>query len=239
MVSAQSSGPAVARRILVVDDESTLVAALRYTLEREGFEVVTADRGDRGLSLAVERHPDLVILDVMLPGIDGFEVCRLLRRRSSVPILMLTAKTDEVDKVVGLELGADDYLTKPFSMRELLARVRAMFRRSEMALSPDGSPDVIEVSDLKFDFKRHQASRDSVPLVLKPKESQLLFFLVRHPGQVFTREQLLDQVWGYESAAGTRTVDVHVRWLREKIEAEPGAPRHIQTVRGVGYRFEI
>ena len=114
-----------------------------------------------------------------------------------------------------------------------------MFRRSEMALSPDGSPDVIEVSDLKFDFKRHQASRDSVPLVLKPKESQLLFFLVRHPGQVFTREQLLDQVWGYESAAGTRTVDVHVRWLREKIEAEPGAPRHIQTVRGVGYRFEI
>jgi DNA-binding response OmpR family regulator len=228
------------RRILLIDDEPTLLATVRYNLEREGFEVVTSDRGDSGLDLASAGSFDLVILDVMLPGVDGFEVCRLLRKRSPVPILMLTAKTDEVDRVVGLELGADDYLTKPFSMRELLARVRAMLRRAEIvaAAQADVPADTKTFGDLAIDFRGQRILRNGVPLRLKPKELQLLLFLARHPGQVFTRDHLLERVWGYDFAGGTRTVDVHVRWLREKIEAVPAEPQRIQTVRGTGYRFE-
>ncbi len=228
------------RRIVAIDDEPNLIAALRYSLEREGFEVLTAARGDRGLELATAAHPDLVILDVMLPGVDGLEICRLLRKRSPVPILMLTAKVEELDKLVGLELGADDYMTKPFSMRELLARVRAMIRRTELssgAAQPE--PAVISVGALEIDPRRQSVRRNGVELRLKPKEMQLLLFLARNPGQAFSRDQLLNDVWGYDFAGGTRTVDVHVRWLREKIEEDPSNPSHIQTIRGTGYRFEL
>ncbi len=240
MVTAEPTPAGATRRVLVVDDEATLVAALRYTLESEGYEVLAADRGDRALALATAERPDLVILDIMLPAVDGFEVCRLLRKESSVPILMLTAKTHEVDKIVGLEIGADDYMTKPFSMRELLARVRAMLRRSRMIPVENPPPaEALVVGDLTLDLKRQQVSRDSVPLALKPRELQLLLFFAQHPGQVFTRTQLLDQVWGYDFEVATRTVDVHVRWLREKIEQDPGSPRRIRTVRGIGYLFEV
>jgi len=224
------------KRILVVDDEPTLVATLRYNLEREGYQVVTASDGDSGLSLARSDRPDLVILDLMLPVIDGFEVCRLLRREMTVPILMLTAKADEVDKVVGLELGADDYVTKPFSMRELLARVRALLRRAETAPAVD--VELLAAGNLQVDLRRREASRQGRVLTLKPKEYELLLFLLRNRGRAFTREQLLDQIWGYDFVGDTRTVDVHVRWLRQKIEDEPAKPTRLITIRGVGYRFD-
>jgi DNA-binding response OmpR family regulator len=224
------------KRILVVDDEPTLVATLRYNLEREGYQVVTASDGDSGLSLARSDRPDLVILDLMLPVIDGFEVCRLLRREMTVPILMLTAKADEVDKVVGLELGADDYVTKPFSMRELLARVRALLRRAETAPAVD--VELLAAGNLQVDLRRREASRQGRVLTLKPKEYELLLFLLRNRGRAFTREQLLDQIWGYDFAGDTRTVDVHMRWLRQKIEDEPAKPTRLITIRGVGYRFD-
>ncbi|HXG42086.1 MAG TPA: response regulator transcription factor [Dehalococcoidia bacterium] len=225
----------MARKVLVVDDEPTLVAALRYTLEREGFQVLEAADGETALQLARSQSPDVVILDVLLPGLDGFEVCRRLRRESSVPIIMLTAKGDETDRVVGLELGADDYVAKPFSMRELLARVRALLRRAQ-GLQHQG--DTIVSGDLRLDLRRREAYRGDAPLPLKPKEFDLLAFFMRHRGRAFSREELLDQVWGYEYAGDTRTVDVHVRWLREKIEETPGKPTRIITVRGLGYRFE-
>jgi DNA-binding response OmpR family regulator len=224
------------KRILVVDDEPTLVATLRYNLEREGYQVITASDGDVGLTLARSDRPDLIILDLMLPAIDGFEVCRLLRREMTVPILMLTAKADEVDKVVGLELGADDYVTKPFSMRELLARVRALLRRAETA--PAVEMELLAMGDLQVDLRRREASRQGQPLTLKPKEYELLLFLLRNRGRAFTREQLLDQIWGYDFVGDTRTVDVHVRWLRQKIEDEPAKPTRLITIRGMGYRFD-
>jgi DNA-binding response OmpR family regulator len=224
------------KKVLVVDDEPTLVATLRYNLEREGYQVVTAADGDSGVSLARSDRPDLVILDLMLPMIDGFEVCRLLRREMAVPILMLTAKADEVDKVVGLELGADDYVTKPFSMRELLARVRALLRRAETAPAVDS--DLLTVGDLQVDLRRREASRAGRALPLKPKEYELLLFFLRNRGRAFTRDQLLNQIWGYDFAGDTRTVDVHVRWLRQKIEEEPAKPTRLITIRGVGYRFD-
>ena len=224
------------KKVLVVDDEPTLVATLKYNLEREGYQVITASDGDVGLTLARSDRPDLIILDLMLPAIDGFEVCRLLRREMTVPILMLTAKADEVDKVVGLELGADDYVTKPFSMRELLARVRALLRRAETA--PAVEMELLAVGDLQVDLRRREASRQGRVLTLKPKEYELLLFLLRNRGRAFTREQLLDQIWGYEFAGDTRTVDVHVRWLRQKIEDEPAKPTRLITIRGVGYRFD-
>jgi DNA-binding response OmpR family regulator len=172
----------------------------------------------------------------MLPVIDGFEVCRLLRREMTVPILMLTAKADEVDKVVGLELGADDYVTKPFSMRELLARVRALLRRAEA--TPAAEAEVVTAADLQVDLRRREASRQGRALTLKPKEYELLLFLLRNRGRAFTREQILNQIWGYDFVGDTRTVDVHVRWLRQKIEDEPAKPTRLITVRGTGYRFD-
>ncbi|KPK45554.1 MAG: XRE family transcriptional regulator [Dehalococcoidia bacterium SM23_28_2] len=223
------------KKILLVDDEPTLVATVKYNLEREGYQVVTAIDGESGLSLARTERPALVILDLMLPGLDGFEVCRILRREMSVPILMLTAKTEEVDKVVGLELGADDYVTKPFSMRELLARVRALLRRAE---TPAEEANVVTAGDLQVDLRRRQATRRGQALVLKPKEFDLLVFFLRNRGRAFTREQLLNQIWGYDFAGDTRTVDVHVSWLRQKIEDEPAKPTRLITIRGVGYRFE-
>jgi DNA-binding response OmpR family regulator len=223
------------KKILVVDDEPTLVATVKYNLEREGYQVVTAADGESGLSVARAERPDLVILDLMLPGLDGFEVCRILRREMTAPILMLTAKTQEVDKVVGLELGADDYVTKPFSMRELLARVRALLRRAE---APAAEAKVLTAGDLQVDLRRREASRQGQALLLKPKEFDLLAFFLRNRARAFTRDQLLDQVWGYDFAGDTRTVDVHVRWLRERIEDNPAKPTRLITVRGVGYRFE-
>jgi DNA-binding response OmpR family regulator len=225
-----------AKRVLVVEDEPTLVATLRYNLEHEGYGVATATDGEAGLRAARETRPDLIVLDLMLPVIDGLEVCRILRKEVTTPILMLTAKGEEIDKVVGLELGADDYVTKPFSTRELLARVRALLRRAEMA--PTGDVDVLSTGDLSIDTRSRRADRGGEPLALKPKEYELLVFLAQNPRQAFTRDQILNQVWGYDFAGDTRTVDVHVRWLREKIEEEPSKPVRLITVRGTGYRFD-
>jgi DNA-binding response OmpR family regulator len=224
------------KSVLVVEDEPTLVATLRYNLEREGHKVLTATDGEAGLSLARSQHPDVVLLDLMLPGMGGLELCRVLRRETTVPILMLTAKAEETDKVVGLELGADDYVTKPFSMRELMARVGALLRRAELA--PAAEREAIVVGDLEVDLRRRQASKGGADLALKPKEYELLVFFMRNRGRAFTREQLLDQVWGYDFAGDTRTVDVHVSWLRQKIEGEPSKPTRLITLRGMGYRFD-
>jgi len=224
------------KTILVVDDEPTLVATLKYNLERDSFRVLTATDGEAALTAAREGRPDLIVLDLMLPGLSGLEVCRILRKETSVPILMLTAKGEEVDKVVGLEIGADDYVTKPFGMPELMARVRAMLRRSERGAGSPG--DAVSAGDLRLDAVRREAMRSDEPLHLKPKEFDLLIFFMRHKGRAFTREELLNQVWGYEFAGDTRTVDVHLRWLRQKIEQYPSQPTRLITVRSVGYRFE-
>jgi DNA-binding response OmpR family regulator len=226
-------------RVLVVDDEATLVDTIRYNLRREGYEVQVAGEGNEAIRLARATSPDLVVLDLMLPGLDGLEVCRQLRRESTVPILMLTAKDDEVDKIVGLEVGADDYMTKPFSMRELLARVRAMLRRSRMAqqATDADAAQAVRSGDLEADPLQRRVVLREKTLQLKPKEFDLLVYLMQQRGRVLTRDQLLEKVWGYTFGGDTRTVDVHIRWLREKIEEEPGAPRRLETVRGVGYRF--
>jgi DNA-binding response OmpR family regulator len=224
------------KKVLVVDDEPTLVATLKYNLEREGYQVVTAADGESGLSAARANRPDLILLDLLLPALDGLEVCRILRREMTTPILMLTAKTDEIDKVVGLELGADDYVTKPFSMRELLARVRALLRRAETA--PSAEAEVLLAGGLQVDLRRREASRGGQALALKPKEFDLLAFFLRNRGRAFTRDQLLNQIWGYDFVGDTRTVDVHIRWLRQKIEDVPAKPSQLITVRGVGYRFD-
>ena len=219
------------------------MAALRYGLTKEGYDVVAATDGQEALEVAQAQKPDLILLDIMLPKVDGFEVCRILRREMSVPIIMLTARDGEIDKVIGLELGADEYLTKPFSMRELQARVKAMLRRVEMVRQEVKSEEALaaaqrlQAGDLSVDLGEHRVTRRGVPLTLRPKEFDLLTFLMRNRGQVFTRETLLDRVWGYEVAVDTRTVDVHIRWLREKIEDDPSEPRRLETVRGVGYRF--
>ena len=225
---------------LVVEDEPNMLFALEYALEQEGYETLTATDGDAGLRIARERRPDIVILDVMLPRLDGFEVCRILRRESNVPILMLTARGEEVDRVVGLELGADDYVTKPFSMRELLARVRNLLRRSA-AQAADGSAEASEVmksGDLEIDLASHSATLRDEPLSMKPREFSLMALLMANRGRAFTRDQILERLWGHDYIGDSRTVDVHIRWLREKIEPEPSQPRRIVTIRGVGYRFD-
>ena len=224
------------KTILVVDDEPTLVATLKYNLERESFRVLEAADGEAALEAARTGRPDLIVLDLMLPGLSGLEVCRILRKETRVPIIMLTAKDAEVDKVVGLETGADDYVTKPFGMPELMARVRALLRRSQPGA--EEAPDVVESGDLRVDLARREVRRGGSPLRLKPKELDLLVFFMRRRGRAFSREELLNQVWGYEFADDTRTVDVHVRWLRQKIERDPAQPSRLITVRGVGYRFE-
>ncbi len=227
-----------ARKILIVDDEPTLRETLAEALEGEGFRVATAADGREGLERFREDPPDLLLLDLMLPELSGLEVCRIVRRESDVPILMLTAKSSEIDKVVGLELGADDYVTKPFSLRELLARIRALLRRTEVAAPAPGAPELprpVPLGRVELDLAGHRLLRDGRVLPVKPKAFELLAFLVRNPGQVFTREQLLERVWGYDYAGESRTVDVHVHWLRTEIEEHPSSPRLIQTVRGVGY----
>jgi DNA-binding response OmpR family regulator len=226
-------------RLLIVEDDPTLRATLRYNFEREGYRVMVAQDGEEALAVAKREQPDVVILDIMLPKLDGFDVCRALRRDSTVPILMLTARDEEIDKIVGLELGADDYLTKPFSVRELQARVRAMLRRVAMlrVAEPVRTAPVLQVGDLSVDLDTRRAERAGQELRLKPREFDLLVHLMRQPGRVFTRDQLLEHVWGYTFGGDSRTIDVHVRWLREKIEQDPSSPRRLETVRGVGYRF--
>ncbi len=223
------------RTILVVDDEPTLRETLAEALEADGFGVITAVDGREALARFREHRPDLVVLDLMLPELSGVEVCRILRRESGVPILMLTARTSELDKVLGLELGADDYVTKPFSLRELTARIRALLRRTEQPVAE--GPTTIGLGDLTVDLAGHRLLRDGVVVPMKPRVFELLAFLLGHPGQVFSREQLLERVWGYDYAGETRTVDVHVHWLRATIEPRPAAPTLIHTVRGVGYVF--
>ena len=226
--------------VLVVEDEPNLLAALKYTLEREGYDALSADNGATGLRIARERSPDIVILDVMLPALDGFEICRLLRRESSVPIIMLTARGGEMDRVVGLELGADDYVTKPFSMRELLARVRNTLRRSASAAAAGGgrSAEVVVSGNLAIDLAGHTATLNGEPLDMKPREFALIAHLASNRGRAFTRDQILERLWGHDYIGDSRTVDVHVRWLREKIEPNPSKPSRIVTIRGVGYRFD-
>jgi DNA-binding response OmpR family regulator len=225
--------------ILIVDDEPNLRHTVGYNLRREGHEVSQAADGETALAAAQSQPPDLVVLDLMLPGIDGLEVCRRLRQRSTVPILMLTARDTEIDRVVGLEVGADDYLVKPFSMRELLARVRAILRRAELdrVAQQPVSPERIVVDGLSISLTQRRVEVNSTLVVLKPREFDLLAFLASHAGQVFSRAQLLRDVWGYEFAGDTRTVDVHVRSLRTKLGDRAEDSRWIETVWGVGYRW--
>jgi DNA-binding response OmpR family regulator len=231
-------------KVLVVEDDLTLLETLEYNLASEGYEILTASDGLMALEVAREEQPDLMVLDIMLPGLDGLEVCRVLRREMNIPILMLTARADEVDRVVGLEMGADDYLVKPFSMREFLARVKALLRRVRLIreeVEAEGGPaegKQLAYDDLIIDLDRHEVRVGDTPLRLKPKEYDLLLFLVRHTGIALSRDLILDRVWGWDYSGGSRTVDVHVRWLREKIEADPANPERIVTVRGVGYCFE-
>ena len=224
----------MARTIFVVEDEPTLRETLVEALEAEGFRLVAAADGRAALERFRADKPDLVLLDLMLPEISGIDVCRIIRAESPVPIIMLTARGSEVDKVVGLELGADDYVTKPFSLRELSARIRAIFRRAEQSAAA-GGPTVVDVAGVQVDLAGHRVLRDGHEIPMKPKVFELLAFLVRHPGQVMSRDQLLEQVWGYDYAGETRTVDVHVHWLRSAIEPDPENPTVIQTIRGVGY----
>lgn len=223
-------------KILAVDDEASIVELIRFNLEKENFQVVTAYDGEEALQVFDREKPDLVILDIMLPLMDGWEVCRKLREKSSVPIIMLTAKDAEADKVRGLEIGADDYITKPFSPKEMVARVKAALRRA--ALEPPESSHVVSLNDLRIDIDRHQVTLDGKPLVLTPKEFELLLLLVRNKGKVLSRDLLLETVWGYDYGGETRTVDVHIRRLRQKMNDDPSNPRYIHTVHGVGYKVE-
>lgn len=232
--------------VMVVDDEVNIREAIAFTLRREGFEVLEAATGNEAVELA-EHKPDVVVLDIMLPGIDGLEVLRRLRATSNVPVLMLSAKGDEMDRVIGLEIGADDYITKPFAMRELVARIRAIVRRVGMANEPTSQPAPktvvtrdgaeIQAGSLVIDMAGRTVTNNGEVVELNPKEFDLLAYLVRHPGVVMSRDALLREVWGYEFRVDTRTVDVHIRWLRTKLEADPAAPQMLITVRGSGYRF--
>jgi DNA-binding response OmpR family regulator len=230
-------------KILVVEDDPTLQETLAYNLTRLGYNVTTAGDGQAAVEIADQITPDLVVLDIMLPIIDGYEVCRILRKKSNVPILMLTARDDEIDRVLGLEMGADDYLTKPFSMREFIARVKAQLRRVRFDREDTDAKSLLPFEALEFDnliidVQRHEARISDNPLNLKPKEFDLLLFLARHHRQVLSRDLIMDRVWGWNFTGGSRTVDVHIRWLREKIEEDPADPKRIITVRGAGYRFE-
>jgi DNA-binding response OmpR family regulator len=230
--------------ILVVEDEPSLQETLAYYLKKEGYTVEAVGDGLVALESARRLKPDLIVLDLMLPGIDGFEVCRILRKEMTTPVLMLTARDDEIDRVVGLEVGADDYLTKPFSMRELMARVKAQLRRARLIReelwkqSAETHQEKISFDNLVINQTRREVILNDGPLQLKPKEYELLLFLAEHRGQMLTRGFILERVWGWDYIGDSRTVDVHVRWLRQKIEADPGKPERIITVRGGGYRFE-
>ena len=230
-------------KVLVVEDDSTLLGVIKYNLVKEGYGTITASDGAQAIEAARKERPDLVILDIMLPKVDGLEVCRILRRESNIPIIMLTARSEEIDKVVGLEIGADDYMTKPFSVKELMARVKALLRRAEMApghsaAAGDQSP-VIREGELEINVERHAVFLSGAPIELTPKEFDLLVFMMKNKNRVMSRDYLLEKVWGYDFAGDTRTVDVHIRWLRQKIEKDPADPKRLITVRGVGYKFEV
>ncbi|MCX6377993.1 MAG: response regulator transcription factor [Armatimonadetes bacterium] len=224
-------------KILVVDDEQPIVEAISYNLKKEGYTVQVAYDAEQCLNTVREDCPDLIILDVMLPSASGFDVCRLLRKQGNIPIIMLTARADETDKVVGLELGADDYVTKPFSMRELLARVKSVLRRTGSNEEINASVERLQSGNLTIDMARHEVKLGDDVVGLSPKEFELLRFLASNPGLVFSRQTLLDRVWGAEAYVEERTVDVHIRWLREKVEVAPSQPARILTVRGIGYKF--
>jgi DNA-binding response OmpR family regulator len=237
----------MSEKILVVDDEISLQETLAYNLKKQGYDVVTTGEGTEAIKLAREIEPDLVILDIMLPGLDGFEICRILRKEMTTPVLMLTARDDEIDRVVGLEVGADDYLAKPFSMRELIARVKALLRRVRLIrdeIKEDTEADeklkneIFTYDNLIIDMTRREIKVNDEVIPFKPKEFDLLSFFAQHRGQVLSRELILERVWGWDFIGDSRTVDVHVRWLREKIEQDPASPSRIITVRGAGYRFE-
>lgn len=221
-------------KILLVDDELPILEAIAYNLKKEGYTVVTATDAAQCMDEMRREKPDLIVLDVMLPSMSGFDICKTLRKQSDVPIIMLTARADETDRVVGLELGADDYVTKPFNMRELVARIKSVLRRSAQG---ELDSEILVIGKLKIDSTRHEVAMDGEVLAVSPREFELLRFLASHPGQVFSRQVLLDRVWGTEAFVEERTVDVHMRWLREKIEINPSQPEHIVTVRGVGYKF--
>jgi two-component system response regulator RegX3 len=224
-------------RVLVVEDEDSFSDALSFMLRKEGYEVFVAADGNAALTEFDKHGPDLILLDLMLPGISGTEVCRTIRSKSSVPIIMVTAKDGEVDKVVGLELGADDYVTKPFSSRELLARIRAVLRRH--GEQEELLPPTVEAGGVRIDIERHVVSVRGSNVTMPLKEFDLLEFLVRNSGRVLTRNQLIDRVWGADYVGDTKTLDVHIKRLRAKIEVDPGNPVHILTVRGLGYKYEI
>lgn len=235
----------MSHKVLVVEDNPTLLDTLSYNLSRQDYHVITAADGLAALERARQERPDLIVLDLMLPGLDGIEVCRILRQETVVPVLMLTARNSEADKIVGLEAGADDYVTKPFSMREFLLRVKALLRRASYIHEELGAQSVnrpnpvkLQVGNLVIDQVRCEVTLNDIPLRLKPKEYDLLVFLVLNKGIALSRELILERVWGWDYDGGSRTVDVHVRWLREKIEEDPANPTRIVTVRGIGYRFE-
>ena len=230
-------------KILIVDDDSALLDSLRYNLLKENYTVVTAVHGLQALEIARTENPDLIILDIILPKLSGLEVCRALRKEISTPILILTGRLEESDKVVALELGADDYMTKPFSLRELFSRIRAILRRAEMMkqevlAKQETVPQPIRIANLTIDVRCHRVFRNETIVRLTPMEFQLLLFLVRHRGEVFSRDQLLEKVWGYDCAVETRTVDFHIRSLRRKIEDDPSCPVHLVTLHRLGYKFE-
>ena len=229
------------KTVLVIDDEQPIVEILKFNLSKEGYTVLEAYDGAQGLELALTQNPDLILLDVMLPKMDGFEVCRKIREKSSTPIIMLTAKEEEVDKVLGLELGADDYMTKPFSVRELTARVRANLRRTTIDKSPSSSEGgaVIVSGDLVINTERYEVKKRDKIIEITLREFELLKFLALQPEKIFTRENLLEKVWGYEYYGDVRTVDVTVRRIREKIEQNPSVPELLATKRGIGYYFNV
>jgi len=232
--------------ILVVEDEPSLQETLLYNLQKQGYRVEAVGDGLQAVETARRLRPDLLVLDLMLPGLDGFEICKILRREMNVPIIMLTARDDEIDRVVGLEVGADDYLTKPFSMRELLARVKAQLRRTALVrdelqkiqTASETPVEIITFGNLQINQTRREILFNGAPLAAKPKEYELLLYLAQHRGQMLSREIILERDWGWDYIGDSRTVDVHVRWLRQKIESDPANPARIITVRGGGYRFE-
>jgi two-component system, OmpR family, response regulator len=229
----------MADKVLIVEDDTNLLEAIKHNLRKDGYDVINSSDGEMALEVARKEKPNVIILDIMLPKINGFEVCRILRKEMTVPILMLTAKVDETDKIVGLEIGADDYMTKPFSMRELMARISAMLRRAKMTEQPTTERATsIKIGDIEVDIAHHQAALSGTALELSPKEFDLLAFLVKNKGLVFSREQLLEKVWGYDFTGDTRTVDVHIRWLRQKIETDASHPQYLLTIRGTGYKLE-
>jgi phosphate regulon transcriptional regulator PhoB len=228
----------MAEKILLVDDEEMIVESIEYALLQEGYEVVRASNGQEALQQVQLTKPNLIVLDLMLPQLSGLEVCRLLRREhNDVPIIMLTAKGEEIDRVIGLEVGADDYLIKPFSLRELVARIKALLRRSKAGDTDAKQAKVYQHQDLMVNLSEHRVMVGDRQVELSPKEFKILAMLMSTPGRVFSREELLEQVWGLDFYGDTKTVDVHIRWLREKIEEDPSAPKYVQTVRGFGYRL--